>query len=101
MNNRKFLLTGLVIISLAVGFYAWLGGFNTPEITQITTTEMLVAGKEFKGSVKSEELGKLFHEAGKLVEEKTIPGELGNIMYNNPEKNNDSIRAFIGVIVPS
>lgn len=101
MNNKKFLFTGLIIIGLALGFYGWLGGFNTPEITQITTTEMLVAGKEFRGSVKSEELGKLFLEAGKLVKEKKIAGDLGNIMYNNPEKQNDSIRAFIGVIVPS
>lgn len=101
MNNKKFLFTGLIIVGLALGFYGWLGGFNSPEITQITTTEMLVAGKEFKGSVKSEELGKLFQEAGKLVEEKKIAGDLGNIMYNNPENQNDSIRAFIGIIVPS
>ena len=99
MSTKKLLLGILVILLFGGAGYALLGGFNNPEIKQITTSEIYVAGKEYKGSVKSEQFGVLFQEAGKLVEEKKIAGEPGGIYFNDPEKYKDSIHAFIGVVI--
>lgn len=100
MNNKKFLIAIFSIILISAGVYAYFGGFSKPEISRITSPEIHVAGKEYRGSVKSEAFGNLFLEAGQLVEQKKITGDLGGIYYNNPEKHQDSIHAFIGVIVP-
>jgi len=101
MKNKKFLIAIFSIILLTAGVYAYFGGFNKPEIKQTLSPEIHVAGKEYKGSVKTEEFGNLFLEAGQLVEQKKIAGDLGGIYYNDPEKSKDSIHAFIGVIIPN
>jgi hypothetical protein len=101
MNNKKFFLAIFLIIILAAGGYGYLGGFNKPEIKKVVTSEIYLAGKPYYGSVKSEAFGNLFQEAGKLVEEKKLTGDLGGVYYNDPEKQSDTIKAFIGVIVPS
>jgi hypothetical protein len=100
MNNKKFLFAIFLIIILAAGGYGYLGGFNSPEVKQVVTPEIHIAGKPYYGSVKSEAFGNLFQEAGKLVENKKISGDLGGVYYNDPEKQNDTIKAFVGVIVP-
>ena len=100
-NNKKFLIAIFSIILVTAGVYAYFGGFSTPEITRIVSPEIHVAGKEYKGSVKTEEFGNLFLEAGQLVAQKKITGDLGGIYYNDPEKHKDSIHAFIGVIIPN
>ncbi|MFC5272147.1 GyrI-like domain-containing protein [Adhaeribacter terreus] len=99
MNTKKLLIGIFVILLLGGAGYGWLGGFSNPEIKQITTSEIYVAGKEYKGSVKSDKFGELFLEAGKLVEEKKLAGNPGGIYYNDPEKHKDSINAFIGVVI--
>jgi effector-binding domain-containing protein len=99
MNNKKFLGIILILILAAAGAYAYLGGFAKPEVSQVTTSEIFVAGKAYQGPVKSEAFGKLFQEAGKLVAEGAITGDPGNIFYNDPEKHQDSINAFVGVII--
>lgn len=99
MKNKKFLITIFTIVLITVGGYAYLGGFKKPEIKEITTSEIFVVGKPYQGSVKSEEFGNLFRQADKLLEEKTLTGELGNIFYNDPEKQKDTINAFIGIVV--
>ncbi|HSI90843.1 MAG TPA: GyrI-like domain-containing protein, partial [Adhaeribacter sp.] len=100
MKNKGFLLSVLIVIIVGASIYAYLGGFNQPQITRTVTKEIHIAGKPFQGSVKSVELGELFMEAGQLHDNNQLPGDLGNIFYNDPEKNNDSIRAFIGLVVP-
>ena len=101
MKNKKFLIAIFSIILVTAGVYAYFGGFSKPEISQITSPEIHVAGKEYIGSVKTEEFGNLFLEAGQMVEQKKITGDLGGIYYNDPEKHQDTIHAFIGVIIPS
>lgn len=100
MKNKKFLIAIFSIILVSVGIYAYFGGFSKPEISRITSPEIHIAGKDYKGSVKNEEFGNLFLTAGQLVEQKKITGDLGGIYYNDPEKYRDSIHAFIGVIIP-
>ena len=35
-----------------------------------------------------------------MLEKKELDGVPGNIYYNDPDKSGDSLRAFIGVIIP-
>ena len=99
MKHKKFFISIIVVLLIAAGGYGYMGGFNQPEIKQVLTSETYIAGKAYHGSVKSEAFGDLFREVGKLAEEKKISGDPGGIYYNNPENENDSIQAFIGIIV--
>lgn len=89
---------GLVVGS-GLAIYAYLGGFNAVQVTKTTSETVYVAGQYFAGTMNDKQLGSLFQRAAKLLEEKKMNGHLGNIYYNNPEDNNDSIQAFVGVVV--
>ncbi|MDX5348862.1 MAG: GyrI-like domain-containing protein, partial [Hymenobacteraceae bacterium] len=66
-----------------------------------TASTAHVVGKYYVGSVKDESFGKLFQHAAELVEQNKLQGQLGGIYYNNPEEDNDTIKAFVGVVVAS
>ncbi|WP_026462260.1 GyrI-like domain-containing protein [Adhaeribacter aquaticus] len=89
----------LVLTVVAIGCYAYLGGLNKPAIQIKTSQKRMVAGKEYAGPANSNELGRLFQETVRLVEAKKLPNTMANIYYNNPEKREDSIKAFVGVLV--
>ncbi|MFC6996659.1 hypothetical protein [Rufibacter roseus] len=98
--NKKFLIYMVIVAAVAVGIYAYVGGFTEVKITQTATSEIVMAGKPFEGDPESEKLGDIYLEVGKAVEQKQLPGDLGGIFYNNPTKETKKVKAFIGVIVP-
>lgn len=91
-------MAGFGILMLV--FYTYIGGFTTPEVVVITSETKYVAGQPYEGSVEDEALGKAFQRAAQVLEKKELEGMLGNIYYNDPDKSGDSLRAFVGVIVP-
>lgn len=97
--NRKFVIIVLVLATLVLVFYAYLGGFDQPEITVAKTKLQYVAGKYYEGPVNGKEFGLRFQEASQMVDNKKLAGTLTNIYYNNPEAQDDTIKAFIGVTV--
>jgi hypothetical protein len=88
-----------VIVAIGVGIYAYLGGFSNPAVTVTTSEPLLIAGQPYEGTVKDESFGKAFQKAAQLRDSKEIDGMLGNVYYNNPESEQDSIKAFIGIII--
>jgi len=88
-----------VLTLLAFGFYGYMGGFDSPDIEMVTSRPVNVVGKYYAGPVEDEKFGQLFLEVGQDVEAKKLTGTLTNLYYNNPEDQNDSIKAFIGVAV--
>ena len=97
--NKKFLLLILILIAGTTGLYAYLGGFNTPTVQVSTSKTYYVAGRSYVGLVDEKALGELFREAAKILEKKTLQGSLANIYYNNPEQQQDSIKAFVGISI--
>ncbi len=97
--SRKFLLIIFIITAFGIGLYAYLGGFKTATVTKTKSDTVIIAGKYYEGPLNGEELGVLFREAAQLIENKKINGTLANIYYNNPEADQDSIKAFIGIRV--
>jgi len=88
-----------VLTALAFGFYGYLGGFSSPDISITTSTPQIIVGKAYSGPVEDARFDKLFREMAQAVETKTLVGTLANIYYNNPEEQNDSIKAFVGIAV--
>jgi len=88
-----------VLTALALGFYGYLGGFDSPDISINTSEPVTMVGKYYAGRVEDKQFDQLFQEIGKDLEAKKLTGTLANIYYNNPEDQNDSIKAFIGVAV--
>ncbi|KAA5544144.1 hypothetical protein [Adhaeribacter rhizoryzae] len=97
---NKFFL-GLILLVLVVGFsvYAYLGGFNNPEIKVTTSKTQYIAGTYYAGPIEGEELGLVFRKAAEVLEKKELAGQLANIYYNSPEKQTDSLKAFIGILI--
>jgi hypothetical protein len=97
--NKKFLLIILVLVGAGLGLYAYLGGFNPVTVQVVTTDTHYLAGRYFAGPLNDEKLGELFRQASGNLDAKKVDGVLANIYYNNPEQENDSIKAFIGIKV--
>ncbi len=98
MKKVYYAIAGLAIILLVL--FTYIGGFTKPEVKLTTSETLYVVGQPFEGSVKDEALGKAFQKAAKILEDKELEGTLGNIYYNDPDKSGDSLKAFIGVMVP-
>jgi len=97
--SKKFLIIIAVLSALAIGFYGYMGGFDSPDVAIATSEPVTIVGKYYAGPVENKQFGQLFQETGKALEEKKLAGTLANIYYNNPEDQNDSIKAFVGVAV--
>lgn len=91
-------MAGFATILLVL--YTYLGGFAAPDVSVTTSETMYVAGVPFEGSVKDEKLQNAFKTSAEVLKSGGLSGTLSNIYYNDPEKAGDSIRAFIGVIIP-
>jgi hypothetical protein len=97
--SRKFLV--VVLGGLLIGFslYAFLGGFSRIRISLVTAEPMYLVGQYYEGPTQGEAFNEVFRQAGRLVEENLLQGQLGGIYYSNPYGAPDSIKAFIGVFV--
>ena len=98
MKKFFYIMAGLAIVLLVL--YTYLGGFTAPEVTVTTSKTIYMAGQPYQGSIEDEALGKAFQRAAQVLEKKELDGVPGNIYYNDPDKSGDSLRAFIGVIIP-
>ncbi len=97
---KKFLYVVAALAILFLVTYTFIGGFSPTEVRMATSDTMYIVGVPFEGSMKDAALGNAFQQTAKLLDEQTLTGVLGNIYYNNPGNTSDSLKAFIGVIVP-
>ena len=96
---RKFILAGIIIFAIGFAVYAYFGGISKATVTKTTSKTTYVAGRYYQGPMKGNELGEYYKQTAELVKEKKLVGDFGGIYYNNPEKDTDTIKAFIGVVV--
>lgn len=98
--NKRFLIYMAVVAAIAIGIYAYVGGFAQVKVAQTTSKQLFIAGRYFEGPTDAEELGSLYQQVGQLVEKKQLVGELAGIYYNNPKKETKTVKAFIGIAIP-
>jgi effector-binding domain-containing protein len=102
--TRKRYISLTVFVSLlfmALYFYSKMGGFSETNISIVSSKPYLVVGKPFKGRVKQRELGQLFQEADTLLVRSHLQNRawVCGVFLNNPEKEKDTIQAFIGLVL--
>ena len=98
---RFFFPLVLIFTAIGLGIYAYLGGLRTPSVALETIpTPLLLAGQPFHGKVDDARFGELFRAAKARQDASPTPPPLANLYYNNPESAHDSIRAFVGLLVP-
>ncbi|WP_266203707.1 GyrI-like domain-containing protein [Pontibacter kalidii] len=98
--NKKIFYVVAGIATVVLVLYTYLGGFSEPAVTLTTSETKYVAGQPFEGSVEDEAMGRAFQRVSQVLQEQELQGHPGNIYYNDPDKSGDSIRAFIGIIIP-
>lgn len=100
LMSRWFFIIGGVLVAIFGGVYVWLGGLKRPQVELLTTTQpVFVAGKPYYGTPNAQ-LGQLTGEVAEMQRRGTIKGVLGNIFYNDVQAKTDSVRAFVGLVVP-
>ncbi|RDV13786.1 AraC family transcriptional regulator [Pontibacter diazotrophicus] len=98
MKTFFYVMAGVAIVLLVL--YTYIGGFTAPDVSVITSETKYVAGQPYEGTIKDEALSKTFQRAAEVLDNNELEGMLGNIYYNDPDKSGDSLRAFVGIIVP-
>jgi predicted transcriptional regulator YdeE len=97
--NKKFLIFLAIIAGVALVLYTYMGGFAEVKVTQAVSSPVVIAGKYYEGSTESEQLGQIYQQVGKAVEQKQLTGDFAGIYFNNPSKESKTVKAFIGVAV--
>ncbi|AKQ46991.1 hypothetical protein TH63_17245 [Rufibacter radiotolerans] len=97
--KKKYLTYLAIVAGLVLVFYTYMGGFAEVNVTKGVSSQVLMAGKYYEGNTEADELGKIYQQVGKAVEDKQLVGDLAGIYYNNPGKDSKTIKAFIGVAV--
>ena len=97
---RFFLPLVLLFTAIGLSIYAYLGGLRNAGVAlETTTAPLLLAGQPYAGKVADSRFGELFREA-KALQDAGPALPLANLYYNDPETAHDSIRAFVGLLVP-
>ncbi|RYU78690.1 hypothetical protein [Hymenobacter persicinus] len=98
--TRWLFLAALLIAFGFAGVYTYLGGFRAADVQQQTTAQpIFLAGRYFSGRVSNEQFGPMFRQAQQLHATGQLRGDLANIYYNDPAAAEDTVRAFVGLIV--
>lgn len=87
------LLTGILII------YHQLGGFKKPGISYVDVNSYRVAGTYYEGRLSDKAWEDLFYKTRQYIEKGILDGDMAIIWYNEPEKEEGNVKAFVGVIV--
>lgn len=94
---KKFLGIGAVILLIAtIAMYGYFGGFKSPEISVYTMPSKTIFGKLYKGDIQNKAFGLLFEEMNEKAKENNAL--LCAIYYNNPDKTNGKVEAFVGFV---
>jgi hypothetical protein len=101
MKQGRWLLILTVLLGLSVLVYAFMGGFEKPQIQQVQLPSYLLAGKNYEGEATDKALGKAFEEVENWYQQAGKPGELAAVYYKTlgKDKERNATKAFIGVIV--
>jgi len=96
---KKLLIALLVIIALGLGFYWYIGGFQTLEVKNKKMGGYLVAGLEFTGPYHK--VGPAMMKADSILRATGVECTKGfGIYYDNPEEvEADKLRSFVGNII--
>ena len=97
---RFFFPLVLLLTALGLGIYVYLGGLRSPTVAlETTAAPVLLAGQSFHGKADDSRFGELFR-AAKARQDANPAQPLANLYYNSPESAHDSVRAFVGLLVP-
>lgn len=97
--KKIFLIVISVVLLAAAGFYIYLGGLNSVEISVEEINGYQVAGREFKGNADSKQIKDYFFEAKEYAQSGELNGVLTIVHYNDTTLAKKETRLFIGVTV--
>jgi hypothetical protein len=89
---RRIFLIGIPLLILIAGLiYSRLGGFNDPEISVLSISELHFYGRSYEGRYRSDEIEKLFYD----VKDQLPSGNYLTII-NYPVDEEDTVKYFVG-----
>ena len=94
-----FLIIVPIIILLGFAGYVYLGGFKEIEVTEAPGQSYLIAGIEYKGTIKDDSLEKVYRNISNLVLEEKVKGTFCAVQYIEPDNNEGKVHSLVGIIV--
>lgn len=95
--RKALFITFAILMAGAIGFYIYLGGLNSVEISIENVDGYQIAGREFEGKANAKEIETYFFEAKGYVQSGQLKGVLTIIHYNDTTLDEDETKLFIGV----
>lgn len=97
-GKRLYILVGIFLFLIFLGFYDYLGGFNRQvEVRLVAKGAYVVAGTYFEGNYDDDTLRHLFDEARSYLDQKQLDGLLAVVNFNESETKKGQIKQLIGV----
>ena len=97
MKKSAKILTGIPVGFLLIGIaYYQLGGFRPVDVAIVDCTDMILVGREFRGTPQDELLGRSFGQV-EDVKRDNYGAILHTIYYTEPEGKRDTMHVFVGV----
>ena len=98
-RRRNTLLFLLLLCVVSFVTYVLLGGLKEPVLSEVRIPGYVLAGKEYRGKSKDQELGSLFEQAKDLNARGQLPGTLAALYYQTKDADQGNVHTFAGVIV--
>ncbi len=96
---RKLGIIIIILFVLGSVFFAILGGFIKPELSQASIPSYIIVGKYFQGKANSDTLLRIFAETKQLHTAGKIPGTLAAVYYRFPGEDKGQVQTWAGVLI--
>ncbi|MEM9829087.1 MAG: hypothetical protein AAF944_00535 [Bacteroidota bacterium] len=97
--KKTVIISTILVILLAVGGYAWLDGFRSEQIHEITHDRRVVYGTPYQGKYGDLKLREIVVKTQQLLEENPSAGHLVVVNYDS-SATSENINQLIGIIAP-
>ncbi|WKN40857.1 hypothetical protein [Tunicatimonas pelagia] len=95
---KKIVIGGAILVTLlSVAGYAWLGGFQTEKISEVSHPRQIVYGTTYQGKYGDLKLREIVVKTKQLLEDPTLSGRLVVVNYDSTAAS-EEINQLIGII---
>lgn len=94
-----WLLAFVSTASILFSIHALLGGFEELTVVESSNNTYSIAGKEFKGGMKSDTLQRYFEEVRAELAEGKLKGELCIVNFRDKDLSGTTVHQLVGVLL--
>ncbi|MEO0330536.1 MAG: hypothetical protein AAF223_02475 [Bacteroidota bacterium] len=95
--KKTVTISAISVILIAIAVYAWLGGFQSEQINEITYDRRIVYGTRYEGKYGDLKLRETVVKTQQMIEDNSLQGHLIVVNYDS-SATSENIDQFIGIL---